>query len=100
MAARTALEQILRAELGGAVLPGAQQLAAEVRARHADAVVAVLFYGSCLRRSSTEGVLDFYAITSGYRAAYRSPLTAWLGAALPPNVHYIELLGENLSTPN
>ena len=87
---------MLRAELHGAVLPGAQRLAAELRARHADAVVAVLFYGSCLRRGSTEGVLDFYAITSGYRAAYRSRLTAGLGAALPPNVHYIELPEENL----
>ncbi len=78
------------------MLPGAQRLAAELRARHADAVVAVLFYGSCLRRGSTEGVLDFYALTSGYRAAYRSMFPALLGAALPPNVHYIELPEENL----
>ena len=78
------------------MLQGAQRLAAEVRARHADAVVAVLFYGSCLRRGTTEGVLDFYALTSGYRAAYRSAFPALLGAALPPNVHYLELPAENL----
>ena len=78
------------------MLPGAQRLAAEIRERHGAAVVALLFYGSCLRRGTTEGVLDFYAITSGYRAAYRSPLQALLGAALPPNVHYIELPAENL----
>jgi hypothetical protein len=96
--ARAALEAILRAELAGPVLPGAQRLAAEIRAQHGDAVVALLFYGSCLRRGVTEGVLDFYAIVDGYRAAYRSPLPALLGAALPPNVHYLELPAENLRT--
>jgi hypothetical protein len=94
--AQSALEEIFRAELGGDVLEGARRLAGEIRARHGEAVVAVLFYGSCLRRGTTEGVLDFYAIVSGYRRAYASPLPALLGAALPPNVHYLELPAENL----
>jgi hypothetical protein len=96
--ARPALEAIFRAELAGPVLPGAQRVAAEIRAQHGDAVVALLFYGSCLRRGVTEGVLDFYAIVDRYRAAYRSPLPALLGAALPPNVHYLELPAESLRT--
>ncbi len=91
-----ALEAIFRAELGGPVLAGAQRLAAEIRARHGDAVIAVLFYGSCLRRGTPEGVLDFYAIVSSYRAAYPAALPAWLGRALPPNVHYVELREEDL----
>lgn len=92
-----ALEDLFRSELAGPVLAGAQRLAAEIRARHGEAVVAVLFYGSCLRRGTTEGVLDFYAIVSGYRAAYPdSVLVAGLGRALPPNVHYVELREENL----
>jgi hypothetical protein len=95
-AARESLLALLRAELAGPVLPGAQRVASEIRARHGDAVVALLFYGSCLRRGVTEGVLDFYAIVDSYRSAYRSPVPALLGAALPPNVHYLELPSEDL----
>jgi hypothetical protein len=89
--ARAALEAIFRAELAGPVLPGARRMAEAIRARHGDALVALLFYGSCLRRGVAEGVLDFYAIVDGYRGAYDARLPAWLGAALPPNVHYLEL---------
>jgi hypothetical protein len=94
--AHAALEAIFRAELAGPVLQGAQRVADEIRAQHGDAIVALLFYGSCLRRGVAEGVLDFYAIVDGYRAAYRSPFPALLAAALPPNVHYLELPAENL----
>jgi hypothetical protein len=61
-------------------------------------VSAVLFYGSCLRRGTTEGVLDFYVLVDGYRAAHRSPLKAALGWLLPPNVFYLEIdhAGERL----
>jgi len=66
-------------------------MAEEVRRRHGSSVQAVLFYGSCLRRSYVdEGVLDFYAIVDGYRAAYRSVVLAASNAALPPNVYYVE----------
>lgn len=92
----SALEDLLRAELAGPALPGALRVGDAIRARHGGAVVALLFYGSCLRRGVTEGVLDFYAIVTSYREAYRSAWPALLGAALPPNVHYLELPGENL----
>jgi hypothetical protein len=94
--ARDALEALFRAELAGPVLPGAQRLASELHARHGAAVVALLFYGSCLRRGVSEGVLDFYVIVDGYRGAYGASALAALGAALPPNVHYLELRAENL----
>ncbi|HEU4428340.1 MAG TPA: hypothetical protein VFT98_06270 [Myxococcota bacterium] len=93
---RERLEAIVRAELAGPVLEGALRVANEIRARHGEAVVALLFYGSCLRRGTVEGVLDFYAITSDYRGAYRSRWPALLGGALPPNVHYIELPADDL----
>jgi hypothetical protein len=96
VSARERLTALLRAELEQPVLPGALRLADELRARHADAVVGVLFYGSCLRRETTEGVLDYYVVVSGYRAAYRSALPALAARALPPNVHYVELPAENL----
>jgi hypothetical protein len=53
-------------------------------------VAAVLFYGSCLRRESVEGVLDFYALVDDYEDAYTSRTAAWLNAAFPPNVFYLE----------
>ena len=89
--AREQLEAIVHEELARPLLEGALRVANEIRTRHGEAVVALLFYGSCLRRGTAEGVLDFYAISSDYRGAYRSALPALLGAALPPNVHYVEL---------
>jgi len=94
--AQRALEAIFRAELAAPVLEGALRVANEIRALHGDAVVALLFYGSCLRRGTTEGVLDFYAITRDYRSAYDSAWPALLGRALPPNVHYVELPEQDL----
>jgi hypothetical protein len=71
-------------------------LADEIRRRHGGAVSAVLFYGSCLRRSYVEGgVLDFYAIVDSYWSAYPSKLLAASNAILPPNVYYVELPFEN-----
>lgn len=94
--AQRALEAIYRAELSGPVVEGALRVANAIRERHGAAVVALLFYGSCLRRSTTEGVLDFYAITRDYRGAYGSAWPALLGRALPPNVHYVEMPEQDL----
>jgi hypothetical protein len=66
-------------------------LAEEIRLRHGAAVTAILFYGSCLRKQTLEGVLDFYVLVDSYQAAYASRILAWLNAALPPNVFYIEV---------
>lgn len=64
----------------------------EIRRRHGATLAAVLFYGSCLRRSYVEGgVLDFYAVVDSYREAYPSALLALSNAVLPPNVYYVEL---------
>jgi hypothetical protein len=65
-------------------------MADAIRARH-DAVASVLFYGSCLRRGTTEGVLDFYVLVDSYRASQRSLFQAALGWLLPPNVFYLEI---------
>ncbi len=87
-----ALAEVFSAEFQQPVSDAATQLAHEVRRRCGDApVAAVVFYGSCLRKQTDEGVLDFYAIVDDYRAASRSPLLAWANAVLPPNVHYLEL---------
>ncbi|MAE93030.1 MAG: hypothetical protein CL910_00070 [Deltaproteobacteria bacterium] len=78
------------AELAGPIPEAARLLGDSLLARFGDATVAVLFYGSCLRRQSAEGVLDFYVLVDDYRHAYDSRGLAWLNRMLPPNVHYQE----------
>lgn len=85
-----ALDELLAEELAAPVPDGVVAMADAIRARHGDAVVAVLFYGSCLRRGVVEGVLDYYVLVDSYRAAYRGATLAFLNRLLPPNVFYVE----------
>jgi hypothetical protein len=57
---------------------------------HYGAVSAIVFYGSCLRENSADGLLDFYVLVDAYRPALGtlSALAAWL---FPPNVYYHEI---------
>lgn len=92
-AGRPRLERILEEELEQETLAGARELAEDIRQRHGNAVAAVLFYGSCLRRHTCEGVLDFYVLVDSYRSTYRSRALRLANALLPPNVFYHELGG-------
>ena len=92
--ARDALDDLTESELFQPAAPPEKLLTAEILRRHGSAVAAVLFYGSCLRRRTSDGVLDLYVVVDGYRAAYRSRLLAWANAALPPNVFYLEVESE------
>jgi len=85
-----ALRELVRAELSAPASEAARELAAELQRRHDPATLAVLFYGSCLRKETAEGVLDFYVIVDSYRRAYASRWLAWINAALPPNVFFVE----------
>jgi len=85
------LSALVRDELVRPVPASAQAFADELRRRHGASLAGVLFYGSCLRRGSDEGVLDFYALVDDYRGAYRSRALRLANAALPPNVFYLEL---------
>jgi hypothetical protein len=84
------LARLVRDELTRPAPPGARLLADAIRARLGPATASVVFYGSCLRRGTSEGVLDFYAAVDGYRAALGSRAAAWAAAALPPAVFYLE----------
>jgi hypothetical protein len=88
--ARARLTLNLAHELATPIPADASALARAIGARHGDAVAAIAFYGSCLRRGTSEGVHDFYAIVDDYRSAYRSPVLAAVNALLPPNVLYFE----------
>lgn len=60
--------------------------AEELRQRYRGAA-AIIFYGSCLRDRTAEGLLDFYVLVDRYRSMMGSgaALGAWL---LPPNVYH------------
>jgi len=88
------LADLVSAELLQPAPTAAARLTDEILRRHGSTVAAVLFYGSCLRRHTSEGVLDFYVLVDAYRDAYRSRLLAWANAALPPNVFYLEIESE------
>jgi len=89
------LADLVRTELLEPAPTAAARLTDEIRRRHGSAVAAVLFYGSCLRRRTSEGVLDFYVLVDTYRGAYHSRWLAWANAALPPNVFYLEIQSES-----
>jgi len=88
------LRGLVAAELERPPGEAALRMAEEVRRRFGSGVAAVLFYGSCLRRKSSGGVLDLYALVDDYRSVYPSRGLALLGALLPPNVHLLRLEGD------
>lgn len=91
---RAALKSLVAEELKHPVAPAVTAMAEAVRARHPQGALAVLFYGSCLRRPETllaDSVLDFYLLVDTYSAAYGSGMLALANTLLPPNVFYLEL---------
>jgi hypothetical protein len=88
------LAQLVHHELARAAPNAALKLAEAIRKRVGSAVAAIVFYGSCLRKQTSEGVLDFYVLVDDYASASSSRWLAWAGSALPPNVFYIECAGD------
>ena len=82
---------MIGAELRQPVPAPVHAVTEELVRRHGEALVACLFYGSCLRDGVVEGrVLDFYAIAEDYRGFHGNRLAAAGNAVLPPNVYYVE----------
>ncbi len=78
----------------GRYVPGPEltALAEAVGRRHGDALLGILFYGSCLRTGNPlDGLVDLYVVVDRYRSAYRNPVLALLNGLLPPNVFYLEV---------
>ncbi|MEZ4334482.1 MAG: hypothetical protein R3F35_22230 [Myxococcota bacterium] len=84
------LESIVAGELALPVRPSVEWLAGALAERHGAAVLGVLFYGSCLRQTTDEGVLDFWLVVDDYRHAYASPVLALASTIAPPTVFYLE----------
>lgn len=82
------LPDLVAAGLSPPVPPEARAMAEELAAEGGESVLAVLFYGSCLRNQTAEGVLDFYILVDSYRGYHASRIAAAANAALPPTVRY------------
>lgn len=85
------LRALVAEELSTPVDPRVRDVAEAVAAKHGEASLAVLFYGSCLREERLNGLmLDFYLIVSNYRTAYDRSWLAVANRLIPPNVFYFE----------
>ncbi|WP_435450161.1 hypothetical protein [Variovorax sp. LT1P1] len=83
---RALIDDELRREVPPAVVTLAERLAARAKGGAA----AVLFYGSALRDSALDGVLDFYVLVD-HVGDWPGPwLAACANRLLPPNVGYLE----------
>ncbi|MFC4350791.1 hypothetical protein ACFOW6_04455 [Fodinicurvata halophila] len=60
-----------------------------------DAVLSVLFYGSCLRSGVPhDSLVDLYLLVDSYDSVHAGTLMRHLNRLLPPNVYYIEIAHE------
>ncbi len=84
------IRERLAGELRESVRPAVAWLAGEIAARHGVTVLGVLFYGSCLRKETDEGILDYWVVVDDYRSAYTRPIHAWINRVAPPNVFFLE----------
>ena len=71
--------------------PAVAAVVEDLRARFPAAMVAVLYYGSCLRLGDpTDGVIDLYVVVRDYRAAFDTLGRRLIAGVLPPTVGYLE----------
>lgn len=78
----------MAATLAVPVAPAVTAMAAALAAHFGPASRAVLFYGSCLREATLDGLmLDFYLVVSDYDAAFGPGWQARANRMLPPNVY-------------
>jgi hypothetical protein len=89
------LDATIMAETEQPVHPSVIAFAERIIERVGQGVIAVLFYGSCLRRNpdlppDEASLLDFYVLVDRYRSVYPGWLPAVVNTVLPPNVFYAE----------
>lgn len=87
------LRSVVDAELARPVSLAARRVADQANARYGDATGPILFYGSCLRDATNEGMLDVYLLPPSYDDFHRSLLERGLNEALPPNIYSWTLRG-------
>ncbi len=87
----------IRQQASSRVPPGLHALRDALLIRYGNAVLAILFYGSCFRKGDAgDGLVDLYLLVDSYRGAYRKHLHTILNRLLPPNVFYLEVTVEGI----
>jgi len=87
----------IRQHASRSVPTGLHALRDELLARHGNAVLAILFHGSCFRRGdASDGLVDLYLLVNSYRATYNKQLHRTLNRLLPPNVFYLEVMVDGI----
>ncbi len=83
--------KLIRRQLDRPLPPELDSFAQHLRQCYGESVLAILYYGSCLRRRQPEeGLNDFIVVVDNYRHTYGKLLPALGNAILPPNVYYLE----------
>ncbi len=86
------LIDLLEQELAAPVSAASRELGERLRSRYGDAVLGVLYYGSCFRTGTeADGILDIFLIVDDYTSVYDRRLLAFANRVLPPNVFYAEM---------
>lgn len=86
------LVDLIEEELATPVSAASRELGERLRSRYGDAVLGVLYYGSCFRTGTeADGILDIFLIVDDYGSIYDRRLLAAANHALPPNVFYAEM---------
>ena len=85
-AALASIVSEIEVELQAPVPPEVRAMADAIVALHGDSVAAILFYGSCLRDRTTDGILDFYVLIDDYRRYHEKRGQAVFNRLLPPTV--------------
>ena len=90
--ARERLLARVRRELRVPVLAEAKDVARYAAELHGDTIGPVLFYGSCLRAESPEGIMDVYLLSKSHVAFHGTSASgralAGLNWLIPPNIYF------------
>lgn len=86
--AEARLRRTLADELRQPVLPEARHVVEHAIALHGERTGPIVFYGSCLRADSAEGVMDVYLLPASYRAFHGAGVMAALNWLVPPNIYF------------
>jgi hypothetical protein len=92
MPTESTLTDQIRRQISQPVSPAIHALADTLLATYRESVLAILFYGSCLRTGDDRGgLVDLYVIVENYPAAFPKSILSTLNRLLPPNVFYLEV---------
>jgi hypothetical protein len=89
---KTKLTDLICRQISQPASPAIHALADTLLGTYGKTVLAVLFYGSCLRTGTDrDGMVDLYVIVDSYSAAFPKSILSALNKLLPPNVFYLEV---------